>query len=308
MLSTKSKIVLARAACRVVMLAREMFGVGNTVVVTRGGLRWNLDLTEGIDLTIYLLGMFERSTVRACRRLVRPGAVTLDVGANIGAHTLHLAKIVGPRGRVVAFEPTAFAFRKLVKNVHLNPGLASRIAAEQAMLVGAEDCALKGALYSSWPLIHGADVHRKHGGSLKETSEAQAVTLDRYLQDAKIEKVDFMKIDVDGHECTVLRGGLATLKKSKPTIIIELGPYLLEEVGNSIEELCGLLDSSGYRLTDLIGSRPLPIDPHHLRRLIPAETTINAVALPTGADSPKRLIGGPERSIMPEPSSVEIST
>ncbi len=93
--------------------------------------------------------MLERQTVRACQRLVKAGDVVLDSGANIGAHILHLARLVGPQGRAVAFEPSDFAFRKLTTILTLNPDLATRILAEPIMLVGAPGTQIADRLYSS---------------------------------------------------------------------------------------------------------------------------------------------------------------
>src|SRR5713101_4640646 len=102
---------------RGITFARKTFGLSNQTIVTRYGVRWNLDLDEAIDFSIFLLGLFERQTVQAYQRLVWPGNIVLDIGANIGAHTFHLARLVGPNGRVFAFEPTAFAFHKLLANI-----------------------------------------------------------------------------------------------------------------------------------------------------------------------------------------------
>lgn len=85
--------------------------------VRRDGIHWDLDLSEGIDFAIFLLGGLELRTLRLYRRLVQPGDTVLDVGANIGAHALPLARLVGASGRVVAFEPTQFAFCKLQRNL-----------------------------------------------------------------------------------------------------------------------------------------------------------------------------------------------
>src|SRR5687767_12418481 len=101
-LSTRTKMFLARVAQGVVMAGLRIVGQGPEVIVRRGGLRWKLDLEEGIDFAIFIMGALEPSAVAAYRDLVRPGATVLDIGANIGAHTLPLAKAVGPTGRVLA--------------------------------------------------------------------------------------------------------------------------------------------------------------------------------------------------------------
>ena len=170
----------ARAAYHVVNLARGPWR-DKQVEVTRGGLRWRLDLREGIDLSIYLLGSFEPSVTKSYRRLVAPGDVVLDIGANVGSHTLPLARAVGDTGRVVAFEPTGWAFAKLRANLALNRELSTRVTAEQVMLVSPDESTLPTAIYSSWPLAAGSELHPVHRGRLMSTDEARAVTLDEYL-------------------------------------------------------------------------------------------------------------------------------
>src|SRR5579884_668868 len=152
LLSTKAKIALARPVQRAVVVVRRRFGGGPCVRCRRGGLSWRLDLREGIDFAIFLLGSFEARTVAAYRAIVAPGATVIDIGANIGAHTLPLAACVGPRGRVVAVEPTGYAFARLCEHVRLNQALADRITPVQAMLMGTADAVVPEWIESSWPL------------------------------------------------------------------------------------------------------------------------------------------------------------
>ena len=71
---------------------RTLAGKGDVGVFRRGGIVWELDLREGIDFAIYLQGGFEAATLREYGRIVRSGFVALDIGANIGSHTLPLAQ------------------------------------------------------------------------------------------------------------------------------------------------------------------------------------------------------------------------
>lgn len=278
--STRTKVACARIVSRGITVARKIVGLGSRARVARGGIQWDLDLREGIDLAIFLFGMFERETVQTCRRMVRPGDLVLDIGANIGAHTLHLARCVGAAGRVVAFEPTDFAFGKLVTNVALNPELASRIRAEQVMLVDQSGRQVEPRVYSSWPLSAHAGLHEKHCGRLMDTTGARAMALDEYLDQARIEKVAFIKMDVDGHECAVLRGGRATLARHQPVIVMELAPYVLAETGHSVEELLEILESLGYGLTAMSNDRPLPTDPRALWAIVPEGYSLQMLATP----------------------------
>ena len=277
MTSTKTKVALARMAYRGLAWARQTVGLGPEVVARRGGLTWKLDLREGIDLAIFLFGTFERATITACRRHVRPGDVALDIGANVGSHTLHLAKFVGPSGRVIAFEPTTFAYRKLLANVALNPDLALRITAEQIMLVDTGARPLQPALYSSWPLTSQADLHAQHRGRLMSTAGARGLSLDEYLESERVPSVALMKLDVDGHECAVLRGATDTIRRFRPLIVMEVAPYVLREVGHELGDLVEIIRSLGYELRSQTTGASLPSDPEDLRALIPDGAGMNVL-------------------------------
>jgi FkbM family methyltransferase len=275
---TSHKIAAARLLSATLRVVRGAVGRGTRVVVRRDGLRWDLDLDEGVDLAIYLFGMFERSTVMACRRLVAAGNTVLDIGANIGAHTLHLAREVGEAGVVVAYEPTAFAFEKLRQNIALNPGLAPRILAEQVMLVEPGAAPSPAALYSSWPLRTQGEVHATHRGRLMDVAGARSVTLDEHLEQARLRKVDFIKLDVDGHECPVLRGGAAMLRRDRQVLVMELAPYVHVELGHRLEDCFDALLSQGYRFRDLDSGAEVPSSLSRVEKMIGPGASLNVIA------------------------------
>src|SRR5215510_3826991 len=127
-LATATKIRIAGAIYTSLTFVRRSCGFrSDTVVCRRGGVTWSLDLRDGVQLSIYLFGTFERTTGRALRRWLPRGGVAIDVGANVGAHTLPMAHHVGDAGRVIAIEPTQTAIEALRRNVGLNPDLAPRI-------------------------------------------------------------------------------------------------------------------------------------------------------------------------------------
>lgn len=282
MLKTKHKMQLARLIQIVVLGARSVGGRGPETSVRRRGINWALDLREGIDFSLWLLGAFEPETIRCYQKLIRPGDVVLDIGANIGAHTLHLAKATGPSGRVVAFEPTDFAFAKLQRNVGLNPQLARHIHCLQYMLVdAASEHSPTSSLYSSWPL-DAADEnrHHLHQGRLMATTGASARTLDAVVTELQLPRIDCVKLDIDGAECSMLRGAAECLRRWQPSIVMELAPYVLEEKGSNLAELIGILDEYGYAIHDAGSGERLPYDIDTLNARIPAGASLNVVAQP----------------------------
>jgi len=233
------------------MGGRTAMGQGPIAVCRRGGLRWKLDLREGIDFSIFLLGAFERSMVAAYRRLIPPGSVVIDIGANIGAHTLRLADCVGDAGRVVAVEPTRYAFERLVEQVQLNPNLAPQIILRQTMLMGSPQAVLAEKIFSSWPLATPDGAHPWHGGVAHATTGATVTTLDNLVAELGLKFVHYLKLDVDGYEVEVLRGARETLRHLKPLIFFEYSPYGIAEKDYDPNEMIEILRAAGYRFANL---------------------------------------------------------
>ena len=278
-LNTAQKVKIAQLASSCVLLARRLGGRGTTAIVLRGGVRWQLDLREGIDFSIYLLGAFEPSTVRAYSRVVSEGMTVVDIGANVGAHTLFLARLCGLSGRVVAFEPTQYAFDKLRRNVELNPDIAPCISCQQVMLVAAADSAVEQAIYSSWPLQQTSldELHAEHRGRLMATVGAVAETLDGALARLAVHRVDFVKLDVDGHEAEVLEGAKQTFARDRPAILMELAPFVFRDNMDKFTFMLQFFWALGYRLTDLSSGKMLPEDVLKVIQMIPENGGINVI-------------------------------
>ena len=281
-IKTAQKIKIAQIVCSVVMSLRKIRGLKNQAIVKREGIWWDLDLTEGIDFSIYLLGGFEPKTLKLYKKIVKNGDIVLDIGANIGSHTLPLALNTGKNGMVFAIEPTEYAFKKLQKNINLNKDLASNISVLQVMLVADENEPLKSDIYSSWPLFHnGKKIHAEHKGQLMETKGAVAITLDQLVRQMQISKIDFIKLDVDGHEYSVLFGGKETMKTCTPKILMELAPYLYNPVPGQFEAILTLFSQLNYIMSDANTGENLPLDPEYLRKIIPVGGSKNVLLIPS---------------------------
>jgi FkbM family methyltransferase len=277
-LKTKHKIAVAKLLYRTISTGRHALGRSDRIVTTKGGLTYELDLSEGIDLAMYLFGGFEPSTRAALAKCVRPGMTALDIGANVGSHTLHLANLVGANGRVYAFEPTDFAYAKLVRNLSLNPILARRVVTQQCFLTSTNADEMPQEIWSSWPLAAGRDLHPVHLGAKKSTAGARARTLDSILADDGNPAVDVVKMDVDGAECAVLSGASRTMSINKPIFVMEWTPYTLQEHGRSFEEMMSFFVPLGYRFFHQATGRELPSDSTKVARMIGRGGSINVIA------------------------------
>ena len=275
---TSHKLAMAKLAYAVVHTARRLVGLNDRCLVKRRGFNFDLDLSQGIDLTIYLLGSFEPSTARALARLVVPGSTVLDIGANIGAHTIPLAGLVGQEGRVLAFEPTAFAFTKLERNIELNADAKKVVHAYQCFLGAADAEDIPPEIYSSWPLTEAGGLHPKHGGNSNSTTKAVGRSVDSVLAEHGNPRVHLIKLDVDGFECDVLAGASGMMRRDQPVFVMELAPYVLAERGKSLQELLTFFQPFGYRFYDETSERMLQSDANSLSEMIADGESKNIIA------------------------------
>jgi FkbM family methyltransferase len=233
------------------------------------GAQYELHLSEMIDLALYLQ-QFELDVRAAIRRVTRPGMTVLDIGANIGAHTLLFSSLAGSSGRVIAFEPTDFAFAKLQKNVSLNPHLRVelvRLALSDQVSSGAQV-----DFRASW---------QTDGARVNGTSTVDVVRLDDWAEANRLSTVDVIKLDVDGYEYQVLSGGERTIDRTRPMFIIEAtGLHFADASRNPFE----LLRRLGYDLCDLSETQMLTLD--GVRRLLSEDDpafSVNLLARPARA-------------------------
>jgi FkbM family methyltransferase len=279
-MKTANKIALARLAYRAIHYTRALAGYSDRCIVKRDGLYYDLDLSQGIDFAIYL-GVFERATRKALARLVKPSAVVLDIGANIGTHTMLLAKLVGPSGRVISFEPSDFGVQKLRRNLGLNSALEGRTTLFHCFLAAEDGAAVPDKIYASWPLRDSEGLHQKHLGQAMPTNAAPSRTIDGILAELGDPPVQLVKMDVDGFECEVLRGATALLRHRRPIFVMELSPYVLEERGSSLDELLAFFVPNGYRFFHERTGKLLPTGAAELHRLVQDGESMNIVARST---------------------------
>lgn len=275
MITTREKMALARMLQLPVLAARRVSARGPEIKTRRRGIAWHLDLREGIDFSIWLRGCFEPSTIAAYLRELKPGATVIDVGANMGAHTLEFARAVGPQGRVLACEPTAHVFARLLDNLEANPELRPRVYADQVMLMASLDEDLPPELVSSWPLGSDPERDRTSWGRPYPTTGASVSTMDRWVAEHNIDRVDLIKIDVEGNECAVLDGAVDVLHRHRPVIVCEVFAQPLMVQGRTVEDLLDRFEAAGYRLETLRGR---PVTRSALARLERRGASTNVIA------------------------------
>lgn len=282
MLTTRTKVSLARWLSRLIVGLRYLSGRQAEVEVHRRGALWDLDLREGIDLAVYL-GVYEAWLPRIAKEYLHSGCIALDIGANIGVHTLMFAQLVGPEGQVLAFEPTQFAFRKLQANISLNPELADRITAHQVFLTDGTDTNIPHSVYASWPVTQKSqDIHPVLMGKRMGTEGAEGVSLDEFLASFResFTRLDFIKLDVDGNELVVLEGAIETIQTFRPTLLIEFSPALQADSDSWGKHWAELTDRIGYELRNPRDGSKVEKEAEALTRIVPYGASIDLIAIP----------------------------
>jgi FkbM family methyltransferase len=200
-----------------------------------------LRLARSLYAWMYLLGktLAERRERRFLGEQVKPGMVVFDIGANIGFYTTLLARRVGPTGRIHAFEPDPVSFEILAGRVARHPNVTVTQAA-------AADRPGRVTLFCN--RLNRADNRvYAHGGDIPlEAMAVSALTLDDYCEAHGIDRIDALKMDVQGAEVAALAGFRRTLARNPPRwMLIEFAPELLTRAGSSPEAFWRILDELG---------------------------------------------------------------
>jgi FkbM family methyltransferase len=274
MLGTATKIAIARALATALL----RLGFRPNRRIRRGGVVFDADIREGIDLSLFLFGSFQRHVLEAIRRFVPSDGVLVDVGANIGAVTLPASAYLRA-GHVYAFEPTDYAFEKLQLNIALNPALASRVTAVQSFLAESVSSSSSLVAYSSWPVAgpSGGEEHPIHKGVAKESTCGQT-TLDEFIRNRQIPVISLIKIDTDGHEFSVLSGATACLRDLRPAVIFEACEYLMRPPRPTFHDFERLFENAGYTIRD--GSTLERLTEREFLSLCPSGGGLDLLALP----------------------------
>ena len=178
--------------------------------------------------------------------------VFIDIGAHVGYYTLLAAKLVGPTGKVYAFEPAPGDHDTLLKNIELN----------DYMNITATNMALSDQNSTATIYFSGLDTGRhslyQHGLPEQGSAVVETTTLDNYLESQGQPNIDLIKIDVEGAEVSVLDGMSQLLLRSPNLkLIIEFNPALLQSAGVPPLKLLDRLRSLGFQLSNIDDSMGL---------------------------------------------------
>ena len=197
---------------------------------------------------LLLTGSFEPKHTDIIGELLSVGGVFIDVGANIGYFSLIAASIVGPSGRVYAFEPMEEIYRILCKNIFLN-----RFDNVEAKNL---------ACFSSpgeMVMERDEDSGKSHLSPVKagNTKAVFLTTLDDFVRDANLQRIDYIKIDAEGSDLEVLKGAHRTIERFRPAVLVELDHLSL--FGGTRSELLKYFEHYGYQVSEIKGKHSLDL-------------------------------------------------
>lgn len=230
-------------------------GAQNRVMVIEqgAGAGLKIDLTGAV--LRYGLGLAEEAVQDALRTHVRPGSVFYDVGANVGFLSLIAARLTGPQGRVVAFEPVPDTLQQLRRNLEINGFTNVEVV---GAAVGDAPGRARLQVEKTSQTSHLASLSGMGTGEVAGEIDVEVVTLDQFIADGQ-PAPDVVKIDIEGAEVLALRGMQRLLATHRPTIICEIHGTLgavveaLHDHGYATQQLA---DPHGVSLDHVVAIHP----------------------------------------------------
>jgi FkbM family methyltransferase len=182
----------------------------------KDGRQFWVNLTTGMQETVFFLGEFEKEITKIAASLVRKGDVCIDVGANFGWYTTLFFSRAGEEGEVHSFEPVPATFRELKRNYEL---LAqSENVFINNLALGDHEGTVSINLFADLPTGHAS--LSSQGRSDAAVFECRMVTLDSYLEENAVGPVNFVKVDIEGAEMMFLNGATRLFEQEIPPIFL----------------------------------------------------------------------------------------
>jgi FkbM family methyltransferase len=220
-------------------------GSGFTVCSPYPGTRLKVNLGDRIERLMWG-GCYELHIRRCLQALLRPGDVFLDVGAHIGFHSVLGASLVGPLGRVYAFEADPMVYERLQENVSAFPWVR---AVDQAVWKHGGKLSFERASdagESGWGTL---TLVRSLGKG--QIIDVAATSLDEWMEVNSVRQLRGIKMDAEGSEYAILKGASHLLDQLRPFLVLEMNDILLRQAGTSAAELAGELRRFDYMVFEL---------------------------------------------------------
>ena len=193
----------------------------------------------------YFPSTYEAENFEFLTNSCKPGAVIIDIGAHIGLFSVIASQITGAAGKVYAFEPAPSTYELLQKTLAINHNESVIETFQKA--VGRETGKITffvsdGQADNGNSLVNYKDDRPLHGIDVEVTS------VDAFIKEKKINRLDFIKIDVEGAEYDTLRGAAETLQNLRPVCIVAIHPEPIKAKGDRLEDIYDFIISRQYKI------------------------------------------------------------
>ena len=193
-------------------------------------------------------GYYEPELTSLCGKYIQSGTDVLDIGANIGFHSVFFAGLV-QGGRVLAIEPTTNALERLNRNLALNNSISQVLVHHGAVSDVAGTVEIKVIQGREEFSTLGEMSHQAVTGEQWGVEKVECDTLDALVQRYALEP-KFIKVDVEGFEHQVFSGGAHTLNTHRPVILAELSNVMLQKNGSSAAKVIEILHNANYDVSN----------------------------------------------------------
>ena len=184
-------------------------------------------------------------------RYISEDSTVIDVGAQAGQFTKHFASLA-PKGHVYSFEPGEYALRILSTVVRLR-GLRNVTIVPSGLSDQPGEAVLTSPVKKSGSIGFGlSHLGRHEGDQPGYATTVSLTTLDMFVEKYRIQALDFIKVDIEGWEIHMLKGGIHTLERFRPPMFLEVCKTFLERAGSTPEDLWNLLSPMGYRASSVL--------------------------------------------------------
>ena len=183
---------------------------------------------------------YEFNETNLVKKVIKPGWTVIDVGANFGWYSIHFAQLVGQNGNVFSFEPIPETYEELNSNIKLNS--CQNIKAFDFAL-GNKD----GNISFGAPNFDGGSLVSSEFLKYSKRIQTTMRKLDDVIKEQKINKVDFIKADIEGGELNMLKGAEKLLEYFRPKILIEIVDMHCQRFGHFPVDVYQFLINKGYK-------------------------------------------------------------
>jgi len=228
------------------VLWRRMFPDIPLPVRLRNGIVW-LSEDDLPGQTLYFSGAYkdEEAERRFVEQYLRTGMTVLDIGAHHGFYTLLASRIVGGKGRVIAFEPSPRDFARL--RLHLLLNFCRNVRVEATALAGENGSARFYVVEKGDTGRNGLRRAEVYAESVREVT-VRKMRLDEYLDQGGIKGADFIKLDAEGAELSILQGAERLLERApRPAILCELRESCTKPWGYAARQVHDLVAARGFQ-------------------------------------------------------------